>query len=114
MFSETFRPVAHAPPNSLRRKIKFFGRMVLDLQILTIYRGTKGTLRSFSGDVLDVGCGQSPYKFLLDASRTAYYGVDIREAGEFDYQNTEITTFNGRDIPFENDRFDGVICTEVL
>lgn len=114
MVSETFRPVSHLPPTSLPRKIKFYGRMVLDLQILTIYRSIRSSLRSLRGEVLDVGCGQSPYKFLLDASRTSYYGVDIREAGEFDYQNAEITTFNGRDIPFDNDRFDGVICTEVL
>jgi len=114
MFSETFRPVPHEPPNSLPRKAKFYGRMVLDLQILTIYRSIKPTLRGLSGDVLDVGCGQSPYRFLLDASRTAYYGIDIGEARDFDYQNTEIITFNGKDVPFENDRFDGVICTEVL
>ena len=112
--SEGFRPVNHTPPNSFMGKIKFFGRMLLDLQILTIYRDIKKLIPAFNGNVLDVGCGQSPYKFLLNASQTKYFGVDIVDAEKFDYNNSEITPFNGEDIPFENEKFDGLICTEVL
>jgi len=113
-FSETFRPVPNLPPTSLWRKIRFYGRMTLDLQILTIYRDISKTLRSFTGNVLDVGCGHSPYRFLLDASRTTYYGIDVKEAGDFEYHNPDVTIFNGKDIPFADDLFDAVICTEVL
>jgi SAM-dependent methyltransferase len=88
--------------------------MALDLQVLTIYRDIKKILRSFAGNVLDVGCGQSAYRFLLDSSRTAYYGIDVKEADEFEYHNSDITIFNGKDIPFADNMFDGVICTEVL
>ncbi len=112
--AEGFRPVNHTPPTSLSGKIKFYGRMLLDLQILTIYRHIKKTIPSFKGNVLDVGCGQSPYRFLLNESDTKYFGIDIVDAEKFDYNNTDITPFNGEDIPFENEKFDAVICTEVL
>lgn len=88
--------------------------MILDLQILTIYRDIKKVIPHYNGNVLDVGCGQSPYKFLLNASQAKYFGIDIVDANKFDYQNSEITPFNGEDIPFDNENFEGVICTEVL
>jgi len=112
--SESFRPVSNTPPSSFKGKVKFYGRMVLDLQILTIFRDVKPYIKSFKGNVLDVGCGQSPYKFLLDEMSTKYYGIDIVDANKFDYKNSEITPFNGEDIPFGDQTFDGVICTEVL
>ncbi|HLP53286.1 MAG TPA: class I SAM-dependent methyltransferase [Chitinophagales bacterium] len=111
---EGFRPVNNTPPDSFAGKIKFYGRMVLDLQILTIYRDIVKTIPTFKGNVLDVGCGQSPYKFLLNAAETKYYGIDIVDAEKFDYNNTDVTPFNGEDIPFEDGKFDGMICTEVL
>lgn len=112
--AEGFRPYSNTPPNSFSGKIKFYGRMLLDLQILTIYRDIKKTIPSFKGNVLDVGCGQSPYKFLLNAGETKYFGVDIVDAGKFDYDNADITPFDGKNIPFEDGKFDGLICTEVL
>ena len=112
--SEGFRPKSNTPPIDFMGKVKFYGRMVLDLQILTIYRDIKKTIPAFKGNVLDVGCGQSPYKFLLDGTQTKYFGIDIVDADKFDYDNSDITPFNGEDIPFEEGKFDGVICTEVL
>ena len=112
--AEGFRPYSNTPPDSFSGKVKFYGRMVLDLQILTIYRHLKKTIPQFKGNVLDVGCGQSPYKFLLNSSQTQYSGIDIVDAEKFDYKNSEIIPFNGEDIPFSNDHFDGLICTEVL
>jgi SAM-dependent methyltransferase len=111
---EGFRPISHAPPDTFINKIKFYGRMVLDLQALTVYHDIKKTIPSFKGNVLDVGCGQSPFKFLLDSSQTKYFGIDIVDAEKFDYKNSSITPFNGEDIPFKDDEFGGVICTEVL
>ncbi|RYG42147.1 MAG: class I SAM-dependent methyltransferase, partial [Chitinophagaceae bacterium] len=89
-------------------------RMLLDLQILTIYKHVSKHLPGYKGDVLDIGCGQSPYKFLLDRQKTKYCGIDIVEAGEFGYHNPDITPFDGKNIPFANETFDAVICTEVL
>jgi ubiquinone/menaquinone biosynthesis C-methylase UbiE len=112
--TEQFKPVSNTPPDSFGGKMKFFGRMVLDLQMLTIFRDIKKTVPTFNGSVLDVGCGQSPYRFLLDTAKTDYKGVDIMEADKFDYNNPDITHFNGGNIPFDDEIFEGVICTEVL
>jgi len=112
--AEKFRPVSNTPPETFTGKIKFYGRMLLDLQILTIFRDVKKELPHFRGNVLDIGCGQSPYNFLLNESATTYYGIDIVDAEKFDYNNSKITPFNGEDIPFENEKFDAVICTEVM
>lgn len=86
----------------------------MDLQILTIYKDIKKVLPVYSGNVLDIGCGQSPYKFLLKEEQTRYYGIDVIEACEFGYHNPDITSFDGKNIPFADDMFDGIICTEVL
>ena len=112
--TEGFRPVANTRRNSPLGKLLFYGRMLLDLQILTIFRDAKNFLPTLVGDVLDIGCGQSPYKFLLNTSATRYFGIDISDAEKFDYSNPDITPFNGKDIPFGNEAFDAVICTEVL
>lgn len=112
--AEGFRPVSNTPPVGFMGKLKFYGRMLLDLQINTIYKDIKNTIPAYKGNVLDVGCGQSPYKYLLDANATKYFGIDIVDADKFDYNNKDITPFNGEDIPFEDNKFDAVICTEVL
>lgn len=88
--------------------------MLLDLQILTIFKDVKKRLPGYKGNILDIGCGQSPYKFLLNNSDTKYFGIDIVEANEFGYNNPDITAFDGKNIPFEDNKFDAVICTEVL
>jgi hypothetical protein len=111
---EGFRPVSHTPPVGFFGKVKFYGRMILDFQILTIYRDLKARMPCLTGNVLDVGCGQSPYKHLLPPETTTYFGIDVVDAGKFDYCNPDITPFNGEDIPFESDIFNGLICTEVL
>jgi SAM-dependent methyltransferase len=111
---EGFRPVSHFPPVGFLGSLKFHGRMILDLQILTIYSDLKATIPSLTGNVLDVGCGQSPYKHLLVPGTTKYFGIDIVDARKFDYTNPHITPFNGEDIPFESEMFSGLVCTEVL
>ncbi|MEO7801346.1 MAG: class I SAM-dependent methyltransferase [Ginsengibacter sp.] len=112
--TEKFQPISNTPPIGLVGKIKFYGRMLLDLQILTIYKDVKKTLPAYSGNILDIGCGQSPYKFLLKKEQTRYHGIDIIEASSFGYNNPDVTSFDGKNIPFADDTFDGVICTEVL
>jgi SAM-dependent methyltransferase len=111
---EGFRPVSNTRDESTFGKLKFYGRMLLDLQILTIFRDLKNEVPAFQGKVLDIGCGQSPYRFMLNTSTAQYYGVDIVDAEKFDYENSDITPFNGRNIPFPDSTFDAILCTEVL
>ena len=112
--TEGFRPVSNVGPDSFAGKIKFYGRLLLDFQTVTALHDLKQIVPNFKGEVLDVGCGQSPYRFLLDKDNTKYFGVDIADADKFDYNNPEITSFNGQDIPFPDEKFTGLICTEVL
>jgi len=111
---EDFRPISNSRGDSICGRLKFYGRMLLDLQILTIFRDAKKFIPDLSGEVLDVGCGQSPYRFLLNHDVARYHGIDIADAEKFDYSNPEITPFNGQNIPFKDNSFDAVICTEVL
>jgi len=112
--SEKFQPISNTPPAGFTGKLKFYGRMLLDLQILTIFKDVRKHLPAYEGNILDIGCGQSPYKFLLDPAKTRYFGIDIVDAESFGYHNPDITSFDGKNIPFEDEKFDGMICTEVL
>ena len=112
--TEQFQPISNTPPAGFAGKLKFYGRMLLDLQLLTIYKDLKKRLPLFTGKVLDVGCGQSPYKFLLNKNKTRYFGIDVVESDQFGYDNPDVISFDGKNIPFGNDEFDAVICTEVL
>jgi SAM-dependent methyltransferase len=112
--TEQFQPISNTPPAGFAGKLKFYGRMLLDLQLLTIYKDLKKRLPLITGKVLDVGCGQSPYKFLLNKNKTRYFGIDVVESDKFGYHNPDVIPFDGKNIPFGNDEFDAVICTEVL
>ena len=64
-------------------------------------------LHDFDGRVLDLGCGSSPYREYLPATaihvgvdRMAQPSVDLLAAGE--------------ELPFADEVFDGVMCTEVI
>jgi len=59
-----------------------------------------------SGYVLDVGCGRKPYRKFLKCRE--YIGMDINEKVNPDIIG-KVTN-----IPFDDETFDAVICTEVL
>jgi ubiquinone/menaquinone biosynthesis C-methylase UbiE len=111
---ETFKPKANKPPDTFLNSIRFFLRLVLDLQTISIYRDLKDYLKNTNGNFLDLGCGDSPYRFLLNEKTNIYHGIDIIDSTEFDYSRTDILHFDGLNIPFEDNYFDNLICTEVL
>ena len=114
MSKEGFQPISNVGPTGGLNSVKFYGRLIVDFQTLSALPQLKEVIGNLKGDVLDVGCGQSPYKFLLNKDNTRYQGIDIAEAMRFKYDNPEVISFNGRDIPFGDEKFDGLICTEVL
>jgi len=87
---------------------KYFIRM-------RIYESLIKYKNSLSGLLLDVGCGQMPYKELLISSPTKitkYVGLDILNSSI--HGNTpDLTWVNGR-IPLLDQSVDSAICTEVL
>ena len=111
---ETFKPKANKPPDTFLNLIRFFLRLVLDLQTISIYRDLKDYLKNTNGNFLDLGCGDSPYRFLLNEKTNIYHGIDIIDSTKFDYSRTDILHFDGLNIPFEDNYFDNLICTEVL
>ncbi|HEY2748305.1 MAG TPA: class I SAM-dependent methyltransferase [Polyangia bacterium] len=64
-------------------------------------------LRDFSGRVLDIGCGTSPYRRHLPPS-ASYVGIDRARQPDARARAAVET------LPFADAAFDGVICTEVI
>ena len=70
--------------------------------------------KDFGGkSILDVGCGIKPYTFLFKNNKE-YIGIDIKSGGHFEKEKEPDLYFDGINIPFESQRFDLVICTQVL
>jgi len=112
--AEAFQPRAHWAPNTPFRRVLFFARLIGDLQSNTIYRSLREPLARMSGKVLDVGCGNSPFRPFLNPATTHYQGIDVKEAESFGYQNPDTVYFDGKTIPFSDASFDALLCTEVL
>jgi SAM-dependent methyltransferase len=111
--AEKFRPVTHNSPDSLRAKVTFYLRMILDFQFASIFRTLKPEMADFTINLLDIGAGNSPFKHLLNKD-VKYIGLDIKDADNFDYKNDDIIHYDGNEMPFENESFQHIICTEVL
>lgn len=111
---ENYKPKAHTPPDSFFNTIRFYIRLVIDLQVISVYRHIKSFLGKTNGNLLDLGCGESPYRFLVNEKSNIYFGVDIADAAKFDYDRKDVTHFDGKNIPFEDNYFDNMMCTEVL
>jgi len=69
-----------------------------------------------SGNLLDIGCGKMPYKeyILNNSSVETYIGLDIEGALEYDKMVKPDFTWDGTNMPFENDSYDCAIGTELL
>ena len=65
-----------------------------------------------SGCILDVGCGNKPYQSLFQS--TEYIGLDVEKSGH-DHTNEPVDVYyDGKLFPFDDLRFDSVICNQVL
>jgi ubiquinone/menaquinone biosynthesis C-methylase UbiE len=89
-------------------------RRLVDLQLCTIWRVLGPILPKMRGSLLDVGCGEMPFRFALHPD-VAYSGLDVAEALDFGMSgNSAITLFDGTNIPFDDNSFDNILCTEVI
>jgi len=90
----------------------------LDLYVVrtSILQAVNWLLPQVEGKLLDVGCGQMPYRqYILDNSKIAeYVGVDIQS--EFGYHEKVKPDhfWDGNTLPFPNDSYETIFCTEVL
>lgn len=66
---------------------------------------------SLKGKLLDFGCGSKPYQPLFTVEE--YIGLDFEKTGH-DHTNEQIDVYyDGKTIPFGNEHFDSVLCSEV-
>jgi SAM-dependent methyltransferase len=111
---EAVKPIPVRRGTSALARAAFGARLVVDLQLLTCTRFLGPRLALLEGDVLDVGCGEMPFRGLL-GPRARYIGIDVPAASDFGMtQNPDVLPFDGVTIPFSDARFAHVLCTEVL
>jgi SAM-dependent methyltransferase len=108
---ESFQPIAvHAPSDNW---LLFYARCFADLQLLTIFLFLRGRLNPWTGRVLDVGAGESPWRELMPGA--TYVGLDTSHSDAFGMtRRQDVVYYDGVGLPFEDDEFDHVLCTEVL
>lgn len=100
---------------------KFIGvklnRQNIDIYIArtSIFRSLSKNCRSFTGSLLDVGCGKMAYReFILGNSMVRKYtGLDIESALDYGGPKPDVT-WDGIKMPFEDDSFDCAMATEVF
>jgi SAM-dependent methyltransferase len=92
-----------------------WGALVYPSHLLrsALYHAIRPLAEQIGGSVLDFGCGSKPYESLFGHARE-YVGIDVAQTGH-DHTNSKVDVFfDGTAIPFEDQRFDSVVCFEVL
>ena len=65
-----------------------------------------------NGKILDVGCGKKIYRNIF--VNNEYLGIDVKVSGRKKEDKFADIYFDGENIPFKDNFFDFIICTEVL
>ena len=108
---ESFQPIAVSAPSD--NWLLFYARCFADLQLLTIFLFLRGRLKSWTGRVLDVGAGESPWRDLMP--RVTYVGLDTSRSDSFGMRRRpDLVYYDGGKLPFDDNEFDHLLCTEVL
>lgn len=111
---EHFQPIPLRFGSSPLSRVALRLRCFVDLQLGSIWPFIAPKLAPLQGRLLDVGCGEMPYRTFLPKD-VDYVGIDVPQAAAFSMQgNEEIISFDGCHIPFPDETFDTVLCTEVL
>lgn len=113
-FRETFQPLLHVAPDSLKNKILFTLRLFFDFQVATVFRDARKEFKNIKNNVLEIGCGLQPYRHLIPAG-VKYYGIEWNNAGHlFQYKSKDVIYYDGGNFPFRNEVFNFIFHTEVL
>ncbi len=113
---ESFTPPAHLGPGSgLVGRIRFAVRRMADLQTFTVVRDISPWLREQTGVLLEVGCGDQPYRHLVPR-HCRYLGLDIAVTGEAfgTGQHPACVHYAGGTFPYADASVDAIMHTETL
>lgn len=95
-----------------------FSRANLDrYQVRTSIRDAlRAVMPRFHGQLLDIGCGAMPYRDMLlgNCPIEGYTGLDLDDARIYKSGIAPDVRWDGRQMPFENGRFQSAMATEVL
>lgn len=89
---------------------------MFDVQFRTILRDLRHALGSDLEDdqiVLDLGCGEGPYRSLFSCYGARSVGIDVPSGFGMDFRPGTVL-FDGYQMPLRNQSFDWVVATEVL
>jgi ubiquinone/menaquinone biosynthesis C-methylase UbiE len=77
-----------------------------------LMKNIKANSSFMKGIMLDLGCGTKPYKSFFDVD--FYIGVDVKKsASEYSDEQVDVI-YNGKSLPFRDESFDSILCTEVI
>ena len=77
-----------------------------------LYLNIKKLTPQLSGRLLDFGCGRKPYENLFSVAE--YIGIDMESTGH-EHKHSKIDVYyDGKNIPFPDNSFDSVFCSEVF
>ena len=113
---ESFTPPAHLGPGSgLVGRVRFAVRRLADLQTFTVIRDISPWLRMRSGVLLEVGCGDQPYRHLVPRD-CRYLGLDIAATGVAfgTGLHPEYVHYDGGTFPYADSSVDSILHTETL
>ena len=111
---DKWRPPALEPGHTRLGRALASVRRYFDLQAGSCWADVAAEANTWSGKVVDVGCGAQPYRTLLPTGMS-YVGLDIRNAEEaFGYATPDVVYFDGGRWPEQTRDADVVLCTEVL
>lgn len=74
-----------------------------------LFKFYKKYSQKLGGNLIDIGCGNKPYKNLFKHCKS-YIGLEI----ESENKNSADFTYDGKNFPFEDETFDSAVCSEVL
>lgn len=108
-------PVNRGPAGGIYHYLVFAARKFLDLQVSSVVDSITPWLKERSGSLLEVGCGDQPYRFLVP-SNVKYTGIDWSGANvEFSVvPSPDVLYYDGTVFPVPDTIFDSLIHTEVL
>ncbi len=111
---EIWQPLPNVSRGDFKGFILFYLRLFFDISVFTVYKDVKKYLLATNNNVLEIGCGLKPYRYLVPEG-VKYFGVDWKGAKEnFHYNAADTIYYDGDNLPLKDSSFNYLFHTEVL